>query len=264
MERRAANDGPVAAHLAGVRLDVPSLYRPLALREMGDAFAHARAIAAEEGAGTLVWVRRFDALECALVLEPEEPLAGARRALYAVMNAAADALAAHGPPEMPVTFEWPDTILVDGGIVGGVRLAWPDGTAETEIPEWLVAGLVIRCIAPVMAPPPGGHVLDTPLVRGNSLETAGFEMLDAKVLLESVARHLMAGFDLWNEKGANAVAKDFLARLPEDKRVRRGIDVDGDLLIRRLKAPADVERRALVSALATPQWLDPATGEVWL
>lgn len=264
MERRASGEGPVAAHLAGVRLDVPSLYRPVALREVGDSFAHAQAIAAAEGAGSLVWVRRFDALECALVLEPEEPLSGARRALYALMNAAADALAAHGPPEMPVTFEWPDTILVDSGIVGGVRLAWAPGTAETEVPEWLVAGLVIRCIAPVMAPPAGGHVLDTPLVRGNSLETAGFEVLDAKLLVESVARHLMAGFDLWHDKGANAVARDFLARLPEDKRVRRGIDVNGDLLIRSLKAPAEVERRDLVSALAVPQWLDPATGEVWL
>ena len=41
---------------------------------MGDAFAHATSIAAEQGAGTLVYVGRFDLAEFAVVLEPEEPL----------------------------------------------------------------------------------------------------------------------------------------------------------------------------------------------
>ncbi len=58
----------------------------------------------------------------------------ARRALFAGMNAAADALAAHCPPEKPITFAWPDTILLDGGLVGGVparlaRDAHEDGAA---------------------------------------------------------------------------------------------------------------------------------------
>ena len=50
------------------------------LREVGDAFAHAKANAAALGAGTLVFVGRFDLAEFAVVLEPDEPLAprGAR------------------------------------------------------------------------------------------------------------------------------------------------------------------------------------------
>ena len=54
---------------------------------MGDAFAHATTIAAEAGAGTLVHVGRFDLVEFAVVLEPEEPLRTARRAFYAGMVA---------------------------------------------------------------------------------------------------------------------------------------------------------------------------------
>ena len=63
-------------------LDLPPGYTLVALRERGDAFARACEIAAEAGAGTLVWVRRYDLVEFAVVLEPDEPLVSARRALF--------------------------------------------------------------------------------------------------------------------------------------------------------------------------------------
>src|SRR6266436_3804010 len=64
-------------------LDLPPPFRLLTLREVGDAFAHATRVAAQEGAGTLVHVGRFDLVEFAVVLEPDEPLKTARRSLYA-------------------------------------------------------------------------------------------------------------------------------------------------------------------------------------
>src|ERR1700720_1391692 len=121
-------------------LDLPPAFRLVSLREVGDAFARAQEIAADEGAGTLVWVGRFDLVEFAVVLEPDEPLRAARRALYAGMTALADALAVHAPPEKPITFVWPDAIHVDGGLVGGARLAWPDAAKEDEPAQWLVFG----------------------------------------------------------------------------------------------------------------------------
>src|SRR5947209_9266789 len=101
------------------KLDLPPPFRLVSLREIGDAFAHARAVAAEEGAGTLVWVGRFDLVEFAVVLEPDEPLRAARRAFYAGLAALADALAAHAPPEKSIDIVWPDAVRVDGGHVGG-------------------------------------------------------------------------------------------------------------------------------------------------
>src|ERR1043165_9493228 len=121
-------------------LDLPPGFRLVTLREVGDAFAHATANAAELGAGTLVFVGRFDLAEFAVVLEPEEPLRTARRAFYAAMAALTDALVAHAPPEKPITIDWPTAIRVDGGLVGGGRLAWPDGAREDEPPAWLVFG----------------------------------------------------------------------------------------------------------------------------
>src|SRR6266853_978218 len=89
-------------------LDLPPPFHLVTLREVGDAFAHACAIAAKEGAGTLVHVGRFDLAEFAVVLEPDEPLRTARRAFYAGCVALADALIVHAPPEKTLDFVWPD------------------------------------------------------------------------------------------------------------------------------------------------------------
>src|SRR5262249_36119292 len=128
-------------------LDLPPLFRLVTLREVGDAFAHAQQIAADEGAGTLVYVGRFDLAEFAVVLEPEEPLAQARRAFYIGCAALADALAGPAPPEKPLAFDWPGTIRVDHGLVGGARLAWPKGCDEKAVPDWLVFGAMIRTVS---------------------------------------------------------------------------------------------------------------------
>ena len=249
-------------------LDLPPPYRAVVLREHRDAFAHACEIAPESGAGALIWVRRFDSCEVAVVLEPETPLTQARCAHYAVLNAAADALAIHCPPEKPLDFIWPDTIRLDGGIIGGARLAWPAGAQEDTTPAWLVAGLVLRLVVPhgrVQAP--GSHPLDVALSRGTSLEIEGIEMIDAGEIVSSFARHLMVQFDRWQEDGFAAVARAFLSRLPHDADVTHGIDINGDLLLRPQTSPSSPKaptRRPLRDALREPRWLDPATGDPWL
>ncbi len=83
------------------------------------------------GPARSIYVGRFDLAEFAVVLEPEEPLKTARRALYAGLTALADALAVHAPPEKPITFDWPDGVRVDGGLVGGARLS-PGRRAPTR------------------------------------------------------------------------------------------------------------------------------------
>jgi biotin-(acetyl-CoA carboxylase) ligase len=233
-------------------LDLPPPFRLVTLREVGDAFAHAVNVAAQEGAGTLVHVGRFDLAEFAVVLEPEEPLRTARRALYAGLAALADALAVHAPPERPMTLDWPDGVRVDGGLVGGARLAWPERADENEPPPWLVFGAMIRTVA-MGEEEPGVRPLSS------ALEEEGFDELDSGRLVESFARHLMVAIDAWQEKGFSEIAKSYLARLAPENGVRRDIDENGDLLIRRM-GKLEAERRPLLRALAAPSWLDPATG----
>jgi biotin-(acetyl-CoA carboxylase) ligase len=236
--------------LADQPLDLPPGYSLVALREHGDAYTHACGIASQSGAGTLVWVRRYDLVEFAVVLEPEEPLRAARRALFAGMNATADAIAAHCPPEREVTFGWPDTILFDGGVLGGGRLGWPTDCAETEVPAWLVFSVMLR--AADMA-----QIDEVQSAAGVSLLGEGFQMVETDAIVESFARHLMTAFDTWNERGFEKIARDYLERLPKSKAgERRGIDANGDLLTSMPAEKGPPQRARLVEALAKVAWYD--------
>ncbi|HVU21842.1 MAG TPA: biotin/lipoate--protein ligase family protein [Rhizomicrobium sp.] len=230
---------------------LPPPFSLVTLRELGDAFAHAKAIAAESGAGTIVYVGRFDLAEFAVVLEPDEPLRTARRTFYAAMCALAEALIALAPPETPVDIVWPDALAVNAGGVGGGRLGWPRGAQEDKPPDWLVFGAMIRTVS--MSDAPGLHPLST------ALEEEGFTDFAAARLVESFARHLMLMTDTWQERGFAAIAHEYLRRLPRESGTRRDIDENGDLLIRRV-GRAEPERRQLLPALAKPSWLDPKTG----
>jgi biotin-(acetyl-CoA carboxylase) ligase len=230
-------------------LNLPPPFRLVTLREVGDAFAHATAIAAEAGAGTLVWVGRFDLVEFALVVEPDEPLNTARRTFYAGMAALADALLVHAPPEKLIAFDWPDAVFVDGGLVGGGRLGWPANAAEDARPDWLVFGAMIRTVT-TAAGEPGLRPFAA------ALEEEGFDELGSGQLVESFARHFMVVVDAWREGGFATVAKSYLQWLPTEPGVRRDIDDNGDLLVRRHNK---VERRRLLPKLAEVAWLDPQT-----
>ena len=230
-------------------LDLPPPFRAVMLREVGDAFAHAVGIAPEAGAGTLVWVGRFDLVEFALVVEPDEPLARARRTFYAGMAALVDALLVHAPPEKLIAVEWPDAIFVDGGLVGGARMAWPDGAAEDARPDWLVFGAMVRTVT-TAAGEPGLRPFAA------ALEEEGFDDLGSGRLVESFARHFMTVLDAWNEAGFATVAKSYLQWLPTENGVRREIDENGDLLVRGM-GKVDAERRQLISKLAQIAWFDP-------
>jgi hypothetical protein len=234
------------------KLDLPPGFDLVTLREAGDAFAHANAIAGDAGAGTVVHVGRFDLAEFAVVLEPDEPLRTARRALYAGSVALVDALSVFAPPERPIELVWPDAVRVDGGLVGGVRLGWPAAAAEDAVPDWLVFGAMIRTVA-MGDEEPGLRPL------GAALNEEGFDDVGAGRLVESFTRHLMVAVDTWQERGFGAIARPYLALLAPAKGVRREIDENGDLLIGRVARTA-VERCPLLPALARVDWFDPVAG----
>jgi len=231
-------------------LSLPPPFTLVRLRELGDAFAYAISIAPVQGAGTLVYVGRFDLAEFAVVLEPDQPLVQARLAFYAGMAALTDALIAHAEPETAVTIEWPDSIAVNHGLVGGGRLAWPKGIREDETPPWLVFGAMIRTVS-MSDSEPGLNPLVTALAE------EGFSDAMSDRVVESFARHFMVAIDAWQADGFGEVARSYLERLPVAKGLRRDIDENGDLLVRRMGKP-EVERKMLLPRLATPAWFDPA------
>jgi hypothetical protein len=238
---------------AAARLPLPDLppgYRLTVLRERDEAFRHACDIAGEAGAGSLVFVRRFDLLEFAVVLEPEQPLLSARRAFFAGMNALADAVGAACPPGKPVEFVWPGTLLFDRARLGGGRLGWPPACGEGAIPDWLVFGAML--IASKHGAGDPGLTPDS-----TSLEEEDCEF-SHEALLESFARNLMRAFDIWSEQGFAPLSADYLARLSlPGEQAPPSIAENGDLVLNRAGAK---ERLALLPALDAVGWLDRQTG----
>jgi Biotin/lipoate A/B protein ligase family len=101
------------------------------------------------------------------------------------------------------------------------------------------------------------HVDKVQAAAGVSLLGEGFEMIDTDAIISSFARHLMTAFDRWNEHGFEAIARDYLERLPRCKAAeRRSIDLNGDLLVN-LPASGGPDRSSLVDALAKVDWYDP-------
>jgi biotin-(acetyl-CoA carboxylase) ligase len=232
-------------------LDLPPPFRLVVLREVGDAFAHACTHAAKLGAGTLVFVGRFDLAEFAVVLEPEQPLATARRAFYVCMVALGDALAASAPPEKPIVIEWPGAIYVDRGLIGGGRLAWPDHADERAAPDWLVFGATIRSVS-LSREDSGLHPLST------TLADESFSNVSSERLVEGFARHLMVAVDCWREDGFTPIAKEYISKLEPENGATRDISEAGDLAVGHAGGP--IENRLLLPALKAPSWLDPRTG----
>jgi Biotin/lipoate A/B protein ligase family len=243
---------PSRTPLALRGVDLPPPFQLVRLREVGDAFAHAKAIAAEAGAGTLTYVGRFDLAEFAIVLEPEDPLGSARRAFYAGMVALRDALLGQAPPERAITFSWPDAICVDGGLIGGGRLGWPEGADDGAVPDWLVFGASIRTLGL------GEHQAGLTSLA-TALSEEGFEDAGSDRLVESFARHLMVAIDAWRANEFATVIRNYLEHLTVEKGALPALASNGDLLLR-WRGQKDPDRHALAAALAAPSWCDAATG----
>lgn len=233
---------------------LPPAFTARVLVAPADAHAEASRVARCEGseaAGTLVLVDRADVLDLAVVLAPEEPLASARRAFLAGMTALADAVGAHGPPEMPLTFVWPDVLVFDRARLGGGRLEWPEACGEAEVPDWLVFSCMVITSKAAAGDP--GLTPDS-----TALDEEGFPAGIRPLLVESFARNLVRAFDVWAEDGFDGIAARYLAHLPTPPGVPVRIDARGDAVL------GEAERWPLAALLRGPAWRDAETGTVRL
>jgi len=231
------------------RLFLPPAFTGFPVAGEAHPFDVAQSRAGEEGAGALFHAERPGLFAFALVLEPDVPLARARRAFPVAMAAVADALAAHCLPERSVSIGWPGVLLYDTSRIGGGRLAWPRDCAEGEVPDWLVFGVDLIRDRDAVAEP--GRFPETTSLRE--------ELFDGPLeILESFARNATRRFDLWEAQGYDAAIADFLHRLEGGASgARCRIGPTGDLLIRE----AGRERtRPLVPALVEAAWFDSVAG----
>lgn len=209
------------------------------------------------GAGDVVWSRNEQRVGLALILEPEVPLARSVEMLPLAMVAAGDCLGALTPPQVAVMFRWPNVILINGGVAGGVHGAFGGAANVGQVPDWLVIAIELRH----RRGPQDGEPGDTPDVTWLSEE--GCAELTRTDLIESYSRHLLTWINSWQDEGFRPVHESWMFRAEgreEDTAIGEGgtfvgLDDSGNLLYR--TAGGEMRSSCLVDHFVA--WKAPGT-----
>jgi BirA family transcriptional regulator, biotin operon repressor / biotin---[acetyl-CoA-carboxylase] ligase len=184
---------------------LPPLFRPLPVPPEIDPFERALQIAAEGAeAGTVLWSTGVDRCCAAVVLAPEYPLEDSLPVVLVAMLGLGDALGALLPPVVALTFAWPDRIEVNGGVVGGVRLASARTERPSDIPDWLVVGYGLASRS-LREGEPGNRPGQTTFAD-EGCEVACID------LVEHFGRHFLSWINRWQEDGVAPVRQAWLSR----------------------------------------------------
>jgi len=164
--------------------------------------AVSRAIAGVDS-GTIFYSQAVDTVRAALVLAPETPLEDAIQAVYVAQVGLAESLGALAPPEVPIHFQWPDRIKVNGAVCGGVRYA-ADVSDPKAQPNWLVIGIDV----------PFMNLRDEPGKTPNmtSLNEEGCGEIEPMALLESWSKHTLLWLNHFMESGFERIHNEWRPR----------------------------------------------------
>ncbi|MDX1633251.1 MAG: biotin/lipoate--protein ligase family protein [Marinobacter sp.] len=182
----------------------PPLLSGVAVPRHTDPFEKAvsRAIAGVDS-GTIFYSEASDTLRAALVLAPETPLEEAIQAVYVAQIGLAESLGALAPPEVPVHFQWPDRIKVNGAVCGGVRYA-ADVSDPKAQPSWLVIGIHVPFTQ--VSGEPG----ETP--DQTCLHEEGCINITPMALLESWSKHTLLWLTYFLDSGFERVHNEWRPR----------------------------------------------------
>lgn len=208
-------------------------------RESAFAVACERAARGELGAGDVVWSRHVSRIEAAIVLEPEVGLETAAQTLLLAMVGLGDCLGALAPPQVGVTFIWPNVVCINGAPAGEIRAAAAANGDRATPPAWMALGLELRHRREPSDPEPG----ETPDITW--LAEEGGEELTRTQIIESYSRHFLAWLNTWEDDGFRPVHDSWLYRAEQrDQEIELergglcysgaflGLDENGNLLLK--------------------------------
>lgn len=153
--------------------------------------------------GTIFYSEESDTLRAALVLAPETPLEEAIQAVYVAQIGLAESLGALAPPEVPVFFQWPDRIKVNGAVCGGVRFA-ADVSDPKAHPNWLVIGIQVPFTSTTNEP--GENPDET------CLQEEGCAEITPMALLESWSKHTLLWLTYFMDDGFKRIHNEWRPR----------------------------------------------------
>ena len=219
----------------------------------------------EDPTGTVVMADRVDIADAAFVLGPDRPLLDALKVVHVMMVALNDALGSIIPPQIAVTFGWPDRIMINGALAGGIRVTLPDGigpdSAKSDpVPDWMILRVTLDVLGEPTADIPGRPVERTSLMHEGCVDVA------PTLIVESIARHFLSWISKWETAGFDPVVSAWDGRadgyqekvafkLPGGiiKGRLLGLDEDGGLMVSR---DGKKRRAPLRWLLSGPSWID--------
>lgn len=160
------------------------------------------------GAGDVLWVRDKNTLDCAYVLEPEVNRDQALAMVFTKMVAIGDAIGAIAPPEVAITYHWPNVVRANGASIGTVSAIFSEQDVD-EVPQFMVlhVRLDIR---------PTADNIDPGLDESKTtLWDEGCGDLDAMQVLDSTARHFMTWIHTWSEEGMQPILTQLDGRMEQ-------------------------------------------------
>lgn len=197
-------------------LNIPPLYELVTRDSVDSAVSEAKRLAlsgAEEG--TLVWVNKQTAgrgrldhqwlsepgnLHCAIVLQPNEPIAIAGQINYVAAVSLATAIANHVTPMTELRYRWPNDLLLNNLKVAGILLD------PCSVNNGIVESMVLGVNANVKSHP---KQLDD---RAANMQDDGFSKTTDAELLESFSRNFLSWINRWAEEGFAAIGKAWIQR----------------------------------------------------
>lgn len=245
----------------------PPLLSGVAVAAGADPMAKAIGAAASGvDAGAVFWSEREDRLDAAVVFAPETPLRTALAMVIAAEVALGDALGALAPPEVGVTWVWPDRARVNGADAGVFRAAASTRDLDA-VPNWLAVAATVQIASlfddGVTGIEPGRRPDLT------SLYDEGCATISRTRLLESWSRHLLHWVHRWEADGLRPLHDAWRGRAEgigatgrfqiggrAEEGVFVGLDEDGALLLRDASGAATA--LALAEMLDAPRTWPPA------
>jgi biotin-(acetyl-CoA carboxylase) ligase len=167
-------------------------------------------------AGDLIWSTATKRAECAIVLEPDIPRSQTLAMVPLAMVAIADSLGAIAPPNLAITFGWPNKIYANDALVGQVGMEFPRELNRAEQPQTSTspdfAILSIRIeieseqSSSLEEQEPGANLTTTVLYE------EGCGEIDRTQIIESWSRHFLTWLDSWEQEGFKAVQENWMYR----------------------------------------------------
>lgn len=150
--------------------------------------------------GDLFWSPDNSTASLAIVLAPEVAFDRVVEMLPLSMVALGECLAEILPPQVSVRFRDLKTVIINDGVVGHVEAAVAKTKLISDVPDWLVIGVVVKLDHSGVEAEPGAQPDITALIE------EGWDNVDRNKFIEIFSRHFQSWLAIWQDDGVGRLA----------------------------------------------------------